>query len=204
MTGEIDPRVNLLQPDEADDDVRAVYDDIIETRSGEMEDGMSLNGMWLAYGNTPELLEIVWNHMRESYRGGELPFELKSKVSLVAATVLECDACRIFHTERLASEGVDPGEIDRLGQAEIEESVFSEREYEILRFTEKVAGDFADVTDADVDRLREAGVTDAEIVELVDCIALHVHTAVFQDALGLVHDGMTPEDYAAAMNADPP
>lgn len=202
MSGNIEPRVDLVQPGDASPEVQAVYDDIIETRSGEMDDDMSLNGMWLAYGNTPELLEIVWNHMRESYRGGELSFELKSKVSLVAATVLDCNACRIFHTERLSSEGVDPAEIDQLRRAEIESSAFTEREYEILRFTEAVAGDFTDVTDADVDRLRAAGVTDPEIVELVDCIALHVHTAVFQDALGLVHDEMTPEDYAAAMNAD--
>lgn len=202
MTGELDPRIGLVQPADGDERVRAVYDDIITTRAGEMDDEMSLNGMWLAYGNTPELLRIVWNHMRESYRGGALSFELKSKVSLVAATVLDCNACRIFHTERLTAEGVDADEVDRLSQAEIESSAFSEREYEILRFTEAVAADAATVTDADITRLQDAGLTDAEIVELVDCIALHVHTAIFQETLGLVHDDMTPEDYAAAMNAD--
>ncbi|MFB6170139.1 MAG: carboxymuconolactone decarboxylase family protein [Haloarculaceae archaeon] len=202
MTDETDPRVDPVQPSDAPDAVREVYDEIVATREGEMADEMSLNGMWLSYGQTPELLRIVWDHMRESYRGGELSFELTSKVSLVAATVLSCEACRIFHQERLESEGVEEGVIAALGDADIEQSAFDEREYVVLRFTQEVAENLGGVTDADVDRLREVGLSEAEIVELVDCIALHVHTAVFQDTLGLAHEEMSADDYAGVAELD--
>lgn len=202
MADPTDPRVEPVQPSDAPDEVREVYDEIVGTREGEMADEMSLNGMWLSYGQTPELLRIVWDHMRESYRGGELSFELTSKVSLVAATALSCEACRIFHQERLESEGVEEGVIAALSDADIERSAFDEREYVVLRFTQEVAENMGDVTDADVDRLREVGLSEAEIVELVDCIALHVHTAVFQDTLGLAHEEMSADDYAGVAELD--
>lgn len=202
MADSLEPRVEPVQPEDASEEVREVYDEIIATREGEMADEMSLNGMWLSYGQTPKLLRIVWDHMRESYRGGELSFEFTSKVSLVAATVLSCDACRVFHQERLESEGVEEGVIASLSDADIEASAFDEREYVALRFTQEVTENLGSVTDADVDRLREVGFSDAEIVELVDCIALHVHTAVFQDTLGLAHDGMSADDYAGVAQLD--
>lgn len=194
----MDDRINLVGREEAPEEVAAVYDGIVAARADEMDEGMALNRMWQAYGNAPALLGIVWEHMRECYRGGSLPPDLKSKVSLVAATVLGCEGCRFFHTTRLEAEGVDGAEIERMRERELEESAFSREEYEVLRFAERVTADWNAVTDEDLQRLREVGLSDAELVELVDCIALHVHTAVFQGALGLVHEGMTLEEYVGA------
>lgn len=188
-------RINLVQPDEAEDEVREIYEEILATREGEMDEEMSLNKMWMAYANAPYLLELFWPHMRDSYRGGTLPFDLKSKVSLVTATVMECEGCRFFHTDRLRTEGVDDEEIHRMREREIEESAFSRKEYEILRFAEKTADDVHSLEDGDVDRLRAVGLDDAEIIELIDCIAIHVHTAIFQEAAGVVEKGMAEEDY---------
>ena len=187
--------VDLVEPEDADGRVAEIYDEILATREGEMDEEMSLNKMWMAFGRAPDVLEVFWPHMRDSYRGGSLPFELKSKVSLVTATVMECEGCRFFHTDRLQREGVDEDEIEKMRKVEIEESAFSEREYEILRFAEQTADDFHSVSEADVERLREVGLSDAEIVELIDCIAVHIYTAVFQEATGVVSKGMSEQDY---------
>lgn len=190
-----EPYVDIVEPDEATGRVREVYDEILDTREGEMAEEMSLNRMWMAFAAAPYLLETFWDHMRTAYRGGTLPFELKSKVSLVTATVWDCEGCRLFHTDRLEREGVDDDEIEQLRQARIEDSGLSEVEFEVLRFTEKAATDAHDVTAEDVDRLRAAGLSDAEIVELVDCIAVHVYTAIFQESLGVVEEDMDEAEY---------
>lgn len=187
--------IDLVYPDEAEGRVAEIYDEILATREGEMDEEMSLNKMWMAFGQAPDVLEVFWPHMRDSYRAGSLPFELKSKVSLVTATVMECEGCRFFHTDRLQREGVDDEEIERMRQREIEESAFSEREYEILQFAERIADDPHSVEEDDVARLREVGLSDAEIVELIDCIAVHVYTAIFQEATGVVEKGMAEQEY---------
>jgi len=187
--------VELAHPEGAPEQVRKVYREILETRDGEMADEMNLNQMWLAYGTAPDALEAFWPHMRDSYRAGELPFELKSKVSLVTASVMECEGCRFFHSSRLAEEGVDDGEIRRMREVEIEESAFSKREYAVLRFAERLATDHHAIDESDIDRLREVGLSDSEIVELIDVVAIHVHTALFQAATGVVERGMDRESY---------
>lgn len=190
-----DAYTELAHPEDAPERVRDVYREILETREGEMDDEMNLNKMWLAYGTAPDALEAFWPHMRDSYRAGELPFELKSKVSLVTASVMDCEGCRFFHSSRLADEGVDREEIERMRRVEIEESAFSELEYEVLRFAEQLATDHHSTDEEDVQRLREVGLSDGEIVELVDSVAIHVHTAVFQEALGVVERGMDRDTY---------
>ncbi|WP_255171394.1 carboxymuconolactone decarboxylase family protein [Natrononativus amylolyticus] len=190
-----DAYVDLAYPEEAPEEVKEIYREIIETRKGEMDDEMNLNKMWLAYGTSPDSLAAFWPHMRDSYRAGVLPFELKSKVSLVTASVMECEGCRFFHTSRLAGEGVDDEEIEQLREVEIEESAFSEQEYEVLRFAETLATDHHAIEEENVDRLRSVGLSDQEIVELIDSVAIHVHTALFQEATGVVAKGMTEDDY---------
>lgn len=190
-----DAYVDLAHPEDAPPEVREIYQEILDTRKGEMDDDMNLNKMWLAYGTAPDSLAAFWPHMRDSYRGGSLPFELKSKVSLVTASVIECDGCRFFHSSRLADEGVDEAEIEQLRQVEIEESAFSELEYTVLRFAETLATDHHAVEESHIDRLREVGLSDSEIVELIDSIAIHIHTAIFQEATGVVKRSMSEEDY---------
>lgn len=187
--------IDLVTPDEAEGRVAEIYEEILATREGEMEEEMSLNKMWMAFGAAPDVLEVFWPHMRDSYRAGDLPFELKSKVSLVTATVMECEGCRFFHTDRLQREGVDDDQIERMRQREIEESAFSEKEYEILRFAEETADDPHSIEEEEVERLREVGLSDSEIVELIDCVAVHVYTAVFQEATGVVEQGMAEQSY---------
>lgn len=190
-----DAYIDLAHPEDAPERVREVYREILDTREGEMDDEMNLNQMWLAYGAAPDSLEAFWPHMRDSYRAGELPFELKSKISLVTASVMECEGCRFFHSSRLAEEGVDQEEIERMRQVEIEESAFSELEYEVLRFAEQLATDHHSTDESDINRLREVGLSDGEIVELIDSVAIHVHTAIFQEATGVVEKGMDRDSY---------
>lgn len=200
MTDE--PYVDLVSPDVPDGRAKAVFDDIRATRGDELDDRLQVNALWQAYANAPHLLEAFWPHMRAAYRDGALPYELVSKVSLVTASVLTCEKCRHFHTSLLRERGVDAAEIERLRAAEVADGPFSPRETVILQFAETLAADHDAIGPADLERLREAGLGDRAIVELVDAVAIHVHTAVVQSALGLVGDDQAPEGVPDELTSD--
>lgn len=187
--------INLVTRDEADGKAKEVYDDIVASRSGEVDEDASLNRLWTVYGNTPELLEIFWSHIKETYRGGSLSFDVKHKVALVVATVMECEGCKFFHSSTLESEGVDDNEIEDLQDQELEETGFTRKEYEMLKFTEKAATDSHGITDDEFEKLREVGLSDAEIVELIDCIAIHAHIAILLGATGVSYEGMSEQEF---------
>lgn len=187
--------INSVTREESTGKTREIYDEIIESRADEVDEDASLNRLWTVYGNKPELLEIFWDHMQETYRGGSLSFDLKHKVALIVATVMECEGCKFFHSSTLESEGVDDEELEDLKEQELEEIGWSEREYEILKFTEKATTDAHSITDEEFERLREVGLSDAEIVELVDCIGVHAHIAILLGATGVSYEGMSEQEF---------
>lgn len=193
-----EPRANaieLVDESDADGRVAEVFAEIRAAREGEMDDDLRVSKLWRLLGNDPALVDVVWQHMDHVYNGGELPFELKSEISLVVASVLECEGCRFFHESALEHAGVDPERIDGMRRLEIDGVGFSPSEELILRFAQTAAEDPHAVTDDDLAALRELGFSERELVEIIDCIALHVYTAVLQGAAGIVHPGMSRSEW---------
>lgn len=188
--------IDLVTESEAPPEVAEIYGEIQASRDGELDDDLRLGNMWLLYGNDADLLETVWNHMHWTYNGGSLPHELKSEISLVVATVLGCPGCQFFHESALETAGVDPDTIEALEDLDIAETGFSPSEEVILRFSQKAAEDPHAVTDDDLEALREIGLSERELLEVVDCIALHVYTAYLQGIAGIVYPGMSRAEWA--------
>lgn len=187
--------IDLVSKEEATGETAAVYEEIMATRGDEVAEDATLNRLWTVYGNTPHLLEPFWNLMQQTYRGGTLSFDTQHKVALVVATVMECEGCKFFHSSTLESEGVDDEELAEMTRAEIEASAFTRREYEMLKFAEKAATDSHGITDDEFERLRDAGLSGVEIVELVNCIGIHAHCAVVLGATGVSYAGMTQQEF---------
>jgi len=116
--GERENTLDLVTEAEAPDSVRRVCEEIKAAREGDLEEDLSLRKLWLLFGNDPELVELVWGHIDYGYNGGSLPFELKSKVSLVVATVMRCEGCRFFHESALDRLDVD---LERLREIDLSE-----------------------------------------------------------------------------------
>lgn len=136
------------------------------------------NTIRLMFGNDPELREYFWEHADYMYNRGSLPFGLKSKISMVVATVMNCEGCKYFHESVLEHIGLEAKAIADLKRLEIDDIGFSPEEKVILKFSEKAAGDPHSITDEDLAALRDLGLSDKEILEVFDCVAFHVYTAV--------------------------
>ena len=189
--------IGLVHPEDAEGRVAEVYREILEDRDGDLDDDLALSTLWMAFGNDPALLEAFWEHTDHMYSGGSLPFELKSMISMVVASVMECEGCRFFHESALEREGTDEEAIREMKELRIGEETFTPTEYEILVVAEKAARDPHGITDAEFERLRELGLSEREVLEVVDCIAHHVYTAYFQAITGIVYRGMSREEWAS-------
>ncbi|PSQ11776.1 hypothetical protein BRC93_04270 [Halobacteriales archaeon QS_5_70_15] len=191
--------IGLVRPEDAEGRVAEVYREILEDRDGDLDDDLALSTLWMALGNDPDLLEAVWAHTDHVYDGGSLSFELKSMISLVVASVMECEGCRFFHESALEREGADDEAIREMKELRIGEGRFSPTEYGVLAFAEKAARDPHGITDAEFERLRELGLSERELLEVVDCIAHHVYTAYVQAISGIVYRGMSREEWASGV-----
>lgn len=187
--------IRMVTEDEADGRVADIYDRIQSERDGKLDEELRLNGLWLLLGNDPDLLEAVWQHTDQMYDGNEIPYELKSKISLVVATVMECEGCTFFYESALEEIGIEGERIDDLKELEINETGFSPSEAVVLKFTQKAAEDPHSITDEDLRALRELGLSERELLEVFDCIAFHVYTAVLQAISGVVYPGMNREEW---------
>lgn len=189
-----EPRENtieLVDESEATGRTAEVYQEIRAAREGDLDEDLSLSKLWQLYGNDPDLLAIVWQHMYWTYNEGSVPFELKSKVSLVVATTLECEGCRFFHESALSELGLNDDEIAAIEDVDADGAGFSPAEEVVLQFSQKAAGDPHAIDDADLEALRDLGFSERELLEIVDCIALHVYTAYIQGIAGIVYPGMS-------------
>ena len=186
--------IGLVSEAAATGKTAALYEELSGER-GDVDEDLDLSKLWLMYGNDPELMERVWAHMDYIYNGGSLPYELKSKLSMVVATAMNCEGCRYFHESALENIGVDDEALENLMALRIEETGFSPEERVLLAFAEKAAGDPHDITDEDLAALRELGLSETEILEIFDCIAFHVYTATMQGMAGIVYPGMSREEW---------
>ena len=110
--------------------------------------------------------------------GGQLPSRLREQIALGLAESNGCSYCLSAHTYIASNLGVSDEEIaanrdGKAGDPKVEAA---------LRFALAVNEQRGSTTDADWSAARNAGLTDAEIVEIVGHVALNVFTNYFNKA----------------------
>jgi uncharacterized peroxidase-related enzyme len=134
------------------------------------------------FGVVPNLFRLVSNSPAalEGYLGlfgalgkGALPAATRARIALAVAEANSCGYCVAAHTylgkgvAKLQAGEMLANRAGRSGDASADAAV---------RFAAKVTRDRAQVTDADLRALRDAGYDDAQIVEIVLHVALNVWT----------------------------
>ncbi|HHQ49124.1 MAG TPA: hypothetical protein ENK19_09630 [Acidobacteria bacterium] len=169
-------RVPLQDPATATGRVKEVFDRVAKHY------GM-VPTLQQALAPLPETTDALWTLSLTTVREGSLPEELKRAFFAVTAAAGECDYCVAAHMLALYRAF-------RWTNAECVEIIegkpssrFSEKENVALDFARTVARRPAAVTDEQVERLRQLGWTDAEIVEMVTTVALLKFTSTVATAL---------------------
>ncbi len=114
--------------------------------------------------------------------GAVLSAKLREQIALTVAGINECDYCASAHTLVAKSHGVDDDE----ARQNLSGDSANPRTAAILQFVGDVVRDRGLLAQngSALNRLRNAGVTDAEIVEVIAVIAINIFTNYFNHVAG--------------------
>jgi uncharacterized peroxidase-related enzyme len=148
------------------------------------------NAMKVVAGS-PAALAIYWNMLRGFYQHSTLP---QSLVSMILYTVAErghCQYCSANHELTCRTLGIDEATLSALAQDLGQ--VSPQRIRAIIEFAEKAAHAPKSLQAQDFEQVRAEGVTDEELVEIVQVAALGVFSDIMADALKIEVDAVVAQ-----------
>lgn len=154
-------------------------------------------------GTVPNLIATMANSaaVANAYLGfsqslstGLLPARLREQIALVAGETNGCDYCLAAHTALGRRAGLSDQETCDARRA----VAVDEKEAAGLQFARRLVADRGVVSDADLQRVRDAGYTDGEIAEMVANVALNIFTNYFNHVAGTEVDFPAAPELAAA------
>lgn len=173
--------IPVVSHEQASPEVKRMYDYIRERWS-------FVPNYFLALGRDPQLLQDQMNLFTNAmYEEHGLPRVLKEQVALVVSGLNTSSYCVAAHMEILGSLGVEKSlgrklALDYVG-APVEPKVM-----ELFRFAAKLTRRPGDMEKGDVERLRQAGWSDAAIFDTVLVTSLYGCANRFSAGLGLLPD----------------
>lgn len=141
----------------------------------------------------------AWNTLNGAIREGmdRRRFEL---ATIAAARTLHSTYCTAAHSKFLRDACSDGSTLQLIAQAPNGESL-PPQDRAIYQFATKVAADAASVEQADVDRLRDVGLSDAEIADVVYAVAARAFFTRVLDGLGAQLDEETAQTFTGDLLA---
>ena len=93
--------VAMVEYDDAPPEVRAVYDDIMETRKTDW-----INNFWKVLANDPPALARTWNSIKEVMAPGALDPLTKELIYVAVSATNGCEYCIRSHTAGARRQGM--------------------------------------------------------------------------------------------------
>jgi uncharacterized peroxidase-related enzyme len=179
-------KLPMTEEEEATDDVARVFADV----KSEMQIPYVPN--WSkALAASPAALATHWDFQRSFYRRITLPRTLTAMILYTIAETGKCKYCSALNEMYCRTMGID-GEmlsalVKDLGH------VSPERIRAIIAFSLKAARDPQGMEAEDFDRLRDLGVSDEEIMEIILVAAMSRYTNTLSDVLQIDVDSAVTE-----------
>ena len=101
--------LGLIEYDDATPEVRAVYDDIRETRQTDY-----VNNFWKALAHDPATLRRVWDTVKQVMAPGALDPLTKEMVYLAVSATNQCGYCIASHTAAARRAGMTDAQLAEL------------------------------------------------------------------------------------------
>ena len=137
------------------------------------------------FAQRPEVY-AAWQQLKDSI-AGEMDPRRYELVTLGAARALRSSYCALAHGKVLADRFLDSATVQALALDHTDAGL-DEVDVAIMDLAAKVAGDTTAIAEADVQRLRDLGLSDAEIFDVVLAAAARCFFSKSVDALGVQPD----------------
>lgn len=163
-------RINLVASEQADQEQSELYR-AIESQLGWVPNFLKV------FANSPVALRAFLG-LRDIANNGVLPLATRERIALALAEQNACQYCVSAHTAigRKAGLGADEMQANREGRSQDTKASVA------VRFAKALAEHNGEVTNAELLELREAGYSDAEIVEIITHVGMNILTNMLTNA----------------------
>lgn len=170
-----------IRENEATGEVTGLYDEI------RREMGIPyVPNILKALAHSPRALEGTWRAVHDVFLQTSIPHSLAAMIMYSVASANKCNYCGSIHKVTCRTAGIDENTLATLdGDLAALSPV---RVQKIVEFARKCAMDRHSLTSADYESLRELGVSDEELVEIVALAALANYLDTISDSLKLEVD----------------
>jgi uncharacterized peroxidase-related enzyme len=167
-------------------ELQALYQEMIEAGVQGSEEGVPLN-LFTSQAERPDILQAGWAFFKGILLGGQLPPTLKQMISMTIALQNNCRYCVVAHSFALEALGVSKEVIESCA-SDPELSLVPPPQRAFIKFGLKAARDPKSMSDEDFQTLRDYGLSDGEIMEVIMVVACATFTDFWADISGLPVD----------------
>ena len=160
-------RVNQVTPEKASAKLKDLYTGI-QKKMGRIPN------IFLHMGNSPAVLEGYLNFSGAADHTS-LSAQLREQIALTVSQANNCNYCLSAHTVIAKGAGLADNDIIKARQGQAQDS----KAQAVLKFTKQVVEGRGNLKNQDIASLKAAGVTDAELVEIIFVITLTMFTNYF-------------------------
>lgn len=160
-------RIQSVTEEKASGDVKAIYA-TIKQKMGKIPN------IFLNMGNSAAVLKAYFS-LSDIVETTSLDPKLREKIALIVAESNHCNYCLSAHTAIAKGKGISEEDILQARKADSLDA----KTHAILAFTKLVVDNRGNVAEKDVNALKAAGVTDAELVEIILVININMFTNYF-------------------------
>lgn len=121
--------------------------------------------LFRTYAAHPPLLRANWGKMKAAMMEGDLPRRLKEAIALLVSQDNGCRYCVAAHSAALQGLGVDDATLAAIREGRLTDAAFDAREQTLIELMRMANATPHDVEDKHFEAAREAGASEAEILE---------------------------------------
>lgn len=177
------PHISLLSPKEAHEDVQTVYKEFYRRMAFP-----SPPNFIMTQGHSRTVVRGTWEVVRNVLVTGEIPRWTKEMMFVAISKDRNCQYCRAAHIACCRMLGVKPELLESLVRNI--ESMPDLKIRDMILFALKCSRDPQSLTKGDYEQLRQHGLKQSEIVEIIAMSAFAVYANIIADATGMEPDGM--------------
>jgi uncharacterized peroxidase-related enzyme len=168
----------------SDEKAKSVYEQI----KAELGFGMVPN-LFKSMGSNPDFLETSWHKFRDTVLKGELPRTLKEMIGVAISQSNKSEYALRVHLHGLSALGMSE-EVLRTLVSDFEACPLPERQKAAIRFGLLAGTRPLELTDAHYVELREQGMDDTEIFEIIATANLFTGVNQYTDSIALEIDAL--------------
>jgi uncharacterized peroxidase-related enzyme len=177
------PHIPILQPNDASNEVKTVYEEFHRRMSFP-----SAPNFIMTQGHSPTVARGTWEVVRNVLVTGEIPRWTKEMMFVAISRDRGCSYCTAAHIACCRMLGVNPetleqlvDDVGRIPELKLRDTIL---------FALKCSRDPRSLTERDFEQLRQHGLKQSEIVEVIAMSAFAVYANIIADATAMEPDEM--------------